>query len=41
MVDRFTHRFQLMETLSTVPLNELSYDQWDDLWNRAKNRLPE
>ena len=41
MIDRFTHRFQLMETLSMVPLNELSYDQWDDLWNRAKKRLPE
>ncbi|MCC7228996.1 MAG: nucleoside triphosphate pyrophosphohydrolase [Fimbriimonadaceae bacterium] len=36
MLNRFTHRFQLMEACSPVPLRELSEDQWDDLWKQSK-----
>jgi tetrapyrrole methylase family protein/MazG family protein len=36
MLDRFTGRFMEMERLATKPLRELTADEWDDLWNRAK-----
>ena len=36
MLDRFTRRFMEMERLATKPLRELTADEWDDLWNRAK-----
>lgn len=36
MVDRFTGRFMKMEALATKPLTELSFEEWDDLWNEAK-----
>ena len=36
MLDRFTARFRQMETRSEVPLDELSPDEWDRLWNEAK-----
>lgn len=37
MVDRFTERFQQMETLSAKPLQDLSPNDWDELWNQAKS----
>ena len=40
MVDRFSTRFIAMEKMSTKPLNELSFEEWDELWNLAKS-LPE
>lgn len=36
MVDRFTDRFQQMEALTAKPLRDLSPQEWDDLWNQAK-----
>jgi tetrapyrrole methylase family protein/MazG family protein len=36
MVDRFTSRFQRMESLAEKPVGELSFEEWDALWNRAK-----
>lgn len=39
MLHRFTQRFQAMEQLAGVPLTELSADEWDRLWNRAKAEL--
>ncbi len=36
MLDRFTLRFQHMESSSEVPLAELSPREWDDAWNKAK-----
>lgn len=36
MVDRFTWRFQFMESHSSKPLRELSASEWDGLWNQAK-----
>jgi len=36
MVDRFSRRFAVMEQLAEIPLTELTLDQWDDLWERAK-----
>lgn len=36
MVDRFTQRFQAMEQAAAKPLRELSFGEWDDLWNEAK-----
>ena len=36
MVDRFAGRFERMEELSPVPLEELSLDAWDELWVQAK-----
>lgn len=38
MLQRFTRRFQTMEDLADQPLSELSPKQWDDLWNKAKDR---
>lgn len=37
MVNRFRHRFITMESLSTRPLSELTPNEWDNLWNRAKS----
>ncbi len=39
MLDRFTRRFALMEQRAGVPLDELSPEQWDELWDRAKRDL--
>lgn len=39
MVDRFVQRFELMESLTDVPLDSLSPDQWESLWNQAKQQL--
>ncbi|MBX3118910.1 MAG: nucleoside triphosphate pyrophosphohydrolase [Fimbriimonadaceae bacterium] len=39
MLNRFTARFMEMERVSPKPLNELSPDEWDELWNRAKADL--
>lgn len=36
MVERFRHRFTTMESLSLKPLSELTPEEWDDLWNQAK-----
>jgi len=36
MVDRFTRRFMTMERLSVKELRDLSPEEWDELWNRAK-----
>lgn len=36
MVDRFCARFAAMEKLATKPLQELTLEEWDDLWVRAK-----
>ena len=36
MVDRFTARFQRMESLAEKPVAQLSFDEWDALWNQAK-----
>ncbi len=36
MVDRFTTRFQAMERMAGRPLRELTFDEWDVLWNTAK-----
>lgn len=36
MLDRFTRRFERMETLASSPLGELDPATWDALWNRAK-----
>lgn len=36
MVDRFTDRFQQMESNATKPLREMTPEEWDALWNEAK-----
>ncbi|MBA3726311.1 MAG: nucleoside triphosphate pyrophosphohydrolase [Armatimonadetes bacterium] len=36
MVDRFTERFQYMETAAEKPLADLSLEEWDALWERSK-----
>ena len=36
MLNRFTERFQTMEAKSPKALTELSADEWDSLWNQAK-----
>lgn len=36
MLDRFTDRFQAMEASAARPLPDLSAEEWDELWNRAK-----
>lgn len=40
MLNRFTVRFQAMERLAEVPLEELSLEQWDALWIRSKAENP-
>ncbi len=41
MLDRFQGRFELMEGMATKPLNDLSFEEWDDLWNQAKAKVAE
>ena len=36
MLNRFTARFQAMERMAEGPLEDLSLDQWDALWVKAK-----
>ncbi len=36
MVNRFVERFAEMERLAPKPLKELSLEEWDELWERAK-----
>jgi tetrapyrrole methylase family protein / MazG family protein len=36
MVLRFQSRFENMEENTSKPLTELSFDEWDELWNQAK-----
>ena len=36
MLDRFTARFERMESLAAAPLGDLDAETWDALWNRAK-----
>lgn len=36
MLNRFSARFMAMEAESPKPLGELSAEEWDDLWRRAK-----
>jgi tetrapyrrole methylase family protein/MazG family protein len=36
MVNRFTLRFQAMELSARKPLNELTPEEWDELWESAK-----
>ncbi len=36
MLNRFQSRFQSMEESSSKPLQDLSAQEWDDLWNQAK-----
>jgi uncharacterized protein YabN with tetrapyrrole methylase and pyrophosphatase domain len=38
MVIRFQKRFEQMELSSSKPLNELSPEEWDQLWSEAKNK---
>jgi len=40
MLNRFTARFQKMESLADRPLEELSPADWDGLWEHAKTVLP-
>lgn len=37
MVDRFCARFRQMEEAASKPLRDLSAQEWDDLWRRAKS----
>lgn len=37
MVDRFCTRFRDMEAAAGKPLRDLSAQEWDDLWRRAKS----
>lgn len=39
MVDRFSHRFEQMESATDKPLGDLSFSEWDELWNRAKSSV--
>jgi len=39
MVDRFTERFQAMESVADKPLEELTPAEWDALWVAAKQKL--
>lgn len=36
MLERFSSRFMAMESASSKALTELSTEEWDELWNRAK-----
>lgn len=40
MLNRFTARFQHMEALAEKPLEDLSLDEWDALWERSKADNP-
>ena len=37
--EKFTKRFKKMEELAQKPLNELSFDEWDTLWRKAKKEV--
>lgn len=37
MLDRFTLRFQNMEAEASKPLDQLSADEWETLWQKAKS----
>jgi tetrapyrrole methylase family protein / MazG family protein len=39
MLNRFTARFQEMERAADKPLGQLTPQEWDDLWNRAKAQI--
>jgi tetrapyrrole methylase family protein/MazG family protein len=39
MLNRFTARFQVMERLAPGPLEDLSLEEWDALWEQAKTQL--
>jgi tetrapyrrole methylase family protein/MazG family protein len=39
MLNRFTERFMAMERMASKPLSELTAEEWDELWNRAKLEL--
>lgn len=39
MLNRFTERFQAMESEAKKPLIELDAQEWDDLWEASKKRL--
>ena len=39
MLDRFSRRFERMETLAEAPLGDLDPETWDVLWNRAKSEV--
>ncbi len=41
MLDRFTRRFEYMEWAAGKPLRELSPQEWDELWSRAKSATGE
>lgn len=36
MLNRFTDRFQAMESAAEKPLKDMSPEEWDSLWNAAK-----
>lgn len=40
MLNRFTRRFQNMEAFAPKPLEELTFEQWDELWERSKKLDP-
>ena len=41
MLNRFQTRFESMEAHASKPLTELTFDEWDDLWNQAKKLTSE
>ena len=36
MLNRFSTRFKAMEAAADRPLNELTPEEWDELWEEAK-----
>lgn len=40
MLNRFTARFQYMEQHASQPLDALSFEEWDALWEQAKGANP-
>ncbi len=36
--DKFTKRFQTMESMAPGPLTDLDFETWDTLWNQAKQQ---
>lgn len=41
MVSRFSDRFMAMEAATSIPLAQLSTEEWDELWQAAKKRVPD
>ena len=39
MLDRFSRRFERMESLAEISLADLDPETWDALWNRAKSEV--